>query len=180
MKPDNVLLSIPMPAADPRFARVLDLSGWPTLPSPRLPGGTATSETGAAALLASAGLAVKVCDFNSAACCTGAGDFTVYGGGGTPQFTAPECLMGMSRGVDGKHLDTWAAGCVLYTMLFGRCPFWAEENILIQFAIIGDELPMPGGIVSPAAEEILRALLQKDPAARLTLPAALQHAWLRS
>ena len=34
----------------------------------------------------------------------------------------------------------WSLGCVLFVLLFGHCPFWAEENnLLLQLNIMSDK-----------------------------------------
>eukprot|EP00928_Gymnodinium_smaydae_P074403 TRINITY_DN5745_c0_g1_i1.p1 TRINITY_DN5745_c0_g1~~TRINITY_DN5745_c0_g1_i1.p1 ORF type:complete len:391 (-),score=34.67 TRINITY_DN5745_c0_g1_i1:218-1339(-) len=181
LKPDNVLISVPIPANDSRFTRFLDLGNWPSLPSPRgtdgdIPG---NSSTNGKALLEQVRFSVKICDFNSAVACKPESS-TVYGGGGTPQFTAPESFSSGGSGVDGKALDAWAAGCLLFCCLFGRCPYWAEQNIMIQLAILTQDIVVPRGIISEDAENLLRDLLRKEPTSRLSIDAALQHPWLAS
>ena len=54
---------------------------------------------------------------------------------GTPDYLAPEMLMGMSYG---PEVDWWALGIILYEFMYGAPPFNADspqkifENILDQ------------------------------------------------
>eukprot|EP00438_Fugacium_kawagutii_P025744 Skav221040 [mRNA] locus=scaffold1448:167805:170899:+ [translate_table: standard] len=112
----------------------LDVSGWPQLKSPdskdagkaRAPGDSARRQLVAAAMgpLESAGgvrgaggqlrfaEVVKIADFNCAEECPG------------PNFEIFDAQGG------------WSMGCVLFVLVYGRCPFWAEENLLLQLQIM--------------------------------------------
>lgn len=182
LKPDNIMLTLPTPSADSRFARLLALKAWPSPTPPRQVGPVLEADgglcaSGIAELLDAAGFRAKVGDFNTAVTCEQP-ECTIYDAEGTPQFTPPECFMGTSGGVRGKPRDAWSLGCVLFTMLFGRLPFWATENITVQLMIMQDDLVIPRGIVSAQAEELISGLLHKDPTMRITQQAALQSAWL--
>jgi len=183
LKPDNIMNTLPTPSADGRFARLLALKGWPSLTPPRQVGplleanGSVQSDAGIAAFLEASGFRAKIGDFNTAATCEQP-ECLIYDAEGTPQFTPPECFVGASGGVRGKPRDAWSLGCVLFTMLFGRLPFWATENLTVQLMIMQDDLVIPSGIASPQAEEVITGLLHKDPAMRMTQQAVLQSAWL--
>mmetsp|Transcript_96835 Transcript_96835/g.172315 ORF Transcript_96835/g.172315 Transcript_96835/m.172315 type:complete len:372 (+) Transcript_96835:40-1155(+) len=173
LKPDNILLSNPTPC-DARFVQLLNLSAWPQL-SARAAGGAALGE-----VLASGGVAAKIGDFNTAALCS-APDFLIYDAEGTVQFTPPECFMDSQSGVRGKPRDVWSLGCTFFVMLFGRCPFWATENIFLQLKIMQEDLELPTGreSVSPAALDFLQTSLQKEPSLRPTCQQLLETAWLK-
>jgi len=218
LKPDNVLLSMPLPAADPRFVQLLGLQEWPSVVARPLPPleSAATSEvsctpaagpgpvTAAAdagesgpgvemaapesrtvsqagqlqSLLAKSGLVLKVSDFNTAVICD-TPDCLIYDAEGTTLFSAPECYVDRDRGIDGKKRDVWSLGCILFVMLFGRCPFWAEEALALQIMIMMEDFTLPHGILTSQAEDLIRSLLRKDPAGRPIVTSALQHSWLQ-
>lgn len=127
LKPDNVMLSMPVPVGDARFVRTLGIVAWPVLTKAKA--ACEAEAQGVLALLAHAGLTLKVGDFNSAAACSGP-ECLIFDAEGTQQFTPPECFMGSPTGNAGKPRDVWSVGCTLFTMLFGRCPFWEKENIV--------------------------------------------------
>lgn len=204
LKPDNVLLSVPLPAADPRFVRILALQEWPSVVARQLPphepaatnevadasDGGPGGETAAAesrklsqagqlqSLLATSGLVLKVSDFNTAVICDSP-DCLIYDAEGTTLFSAPECYSDRDRGIDGKKRDVWSLGCILFVMLFGRCPFWAEEALALQIMIMMENFALPHDIVSSQAEDLIRSLLHKDPAKRASVTSVLQNSWLQ-
>ena len=85
---------------------------------------------------------------------------------GTVSYMSPEQIRGQA--VDGRA-DLWALGVILYEMLTGRKPFAGEHDIAVAHAILHDEpqaLSAPGKDTSPALEDFVLQLLQKDPAKR--------------
>ncbi|CAJ1380801.1 unnamed protein product [Effrenium voratum] len=180
LKPDNLVLSRPIPA-DRRCVRVLGLAAWPQLSGSRgcseeLPGAELLQ------LLREHALQVKIADFNSAEECAPP-RCLIYDAQGTQHFTPPECFLGSDLGVPGKPRDMWSLGCVLFVLLFGHCPFWAEENnLLLQLNILSDkqvEMPTGGPELSAAVLQLLQSLLSKDAAKRPSAEGVLQSSWLK-
>jgi serine/threonine protein kinase len=106
---------------------------------------------------------------------------------GTKQFWAPELVTAASGTRPGDPLpeanydvkvDVWAAGFVLYTLLFGKEPF-KNQNEDAMYAEIrrGATIPTDAG-VSPGAHDLVSRLLSVDPRERPTADAALCHSWL--
>lgn len=102
----------------------------------------------------------------------GAAEDGVRGKAGTPGFWAPEMLMQERDGKGrryGPAVDWWSFGCLVYALLTSRGPFTvlggttADDNI----ATLTSEPDLAWAPFSPAATSLLRALLNKDPAARL-------------
>lgn len=105
---------------------------------------------------------------------------------GTFAFLAPEACSSGSSGYDAFTADLWAAGVCFYAMLFGRMPFGrgADNPLSLFEAIQSDDLfPLPlhlaadpaALVADTAALDLLTGLLNKDPASRLTLDAAVAH-----
>jgi serine/threonine protein kinase len=103
---------------------------------------------------------------------------------GTPVYAAPELIeilinVGEKKGY-GRPVDIWGVGIIMFSILGGYPPFWAEEDEMTYEKILcGD----PGYIrdywapVSDEAKDLLRQLFTVDPMKRPTATQALQHAW---
>lgn len=92
---------------------------------------------------------------------------TASGAGlGTAGYMAPEQIRG--KAVD-MRADLWSLGVVLYEMLTGTRPFSGDDIVSMSHAILNAEAPRPSVLRSPlprAVDELVSALLQKDPAQR--------------
>ncbi|XP_025067970.1 tribbles homolog 3 [Alligator sinensis] len=95
---------------------------------------------------------------------------------GCPAYVGPEILHTRPR-YSGKAADVWSLGVVLYTMLVGRYPFQEAEPTLLFSKIRHGAFAIPGGL-SPRARCLVRCLLRKTPAERLSTPGILLHPWL--
>jgi serine/threonine protein kinase len=95
---------------------------------------------------------------------------------GTPAYIAPEILL--DKGYEGFAVDIWSAGVVLYAMLYGTVPFKANNMSELQKMIIKAKFTLQDGI-SKESKDLLRQLLEKDPALRITIPNILAHPWMR-
>jgi len=196
IKPDNIMLSLKVPGADPRFARVLSIEEWPAVVEQHAQQAPAEAEGDAPQgpqgqqnhsadlcnlneLLSKFALTAKIGDFNTAAVCPQP-DCLIYDAEGTCQFTSPECYENSSAGVRGKLRDVWSLGCVLFTMLFGRCPYWAEQNMALQLMIMYENLVIPEGIISEQAQDLIGTLMRKDPNSRPFASSVLDHQWLQA
>jgi len=97
---------------------------------------------------------------------------------GTPSYLAPE-LLTLKQGADydGKAVDVWAAGVVLYVMLVGGYPFGDVGNgwdLVKRIATASYSLPVP---VTPACTDLLSRIFVVDPAKRATVTELQAHAW---
>lgn len=81
---------------------------------------------------------LKISDFGVSHVYSGEKDDVCRMTAGTPAFLAPEALHGDP--VHGQPADIWAMGITLYVMLFGRCPFFAKNPILLFRQIKEKEL----------------------------------------
>ncbi|MCA9566636.1 MAG: serine/threonine protein kinase, partial [Myxococcales bacterium] len=87
---------------------------------------------------------------------------------GTPAYMAPEQARG--DGVD-PRADLYALGVMLYRLLTGAVPFWADNPLGLAVQHLTEPVPpmevrAPGCNVPPGLEAIARRLLEKDPARR--------------
>ncbi|KAK6269000.1 hypothetical protein QUC31_013160 [Theobroma cacao] len=97
---------------------------------------------------------------------------------GSAYYVAPEVL----RRSYGKEIDIWSAGIILYILLSGVPPFWAETEKGIFDAITEGELEFesqPWPSISESAKDLIRKMLTMDPKKRLTSAQVLEHPWMR-
>ena len=94
---------------------------------------------------------------------------------GTPAYIAPEILK--DEGYEGFSCDIWSSGVVLYAMLYGIVPFRANNMSELQKMIIKADYKLQE-CISEEARDLLRGMLEKEPAKRLTVKKILEHPWL--
>ena len=96
---------------------------------------------------------------------------------GTPSYVAPEILLGKPYT---PAVDVWSIGVILYTLLIGSFPF-ANDDQQTLFRIICsgqmDTSQPEWGQVSDEVKDLLKGLLDVNPATRLTAADALNHTW---
>nr|XP_056701147.1 tribbles homolog 3 [Euleptes europaea] len=95
---------------------------------------------------------------------------------GCPAYVGPEILSSKSS-YSGKAADIWSLGVVLYTLLVGCYPFQDTKPASLFSKIRRGRFVVPEGL-SPKARCLIRCLLRKDPAERLTASGILLHPWL--
>ncbi|XP_057547826.1 calcium-dependent protein kinase 20-like [Amaranthus tricolor] len=98
---------------------------------------------------------------------------------GSPYYMAPEVL----KRNYGPEVDIWSAGVILYILLCGVPPFWAETEQGVAQAIIRSVIDFkrdPWPRVSDNAKDLVRKMLDPDPARRLTAQQVLDHPWLQN
>jgi len=110
---------------------------------------------------------------------------------GTPYYVAPEVINEKYS----EHCDIWSLGVVLFVMLFGYPPFYAEQDKFGSFtddkifSLVkkgfspvtkpGYGAHFPQAIpVSDSVKDLLSKLLVLDTAKRLSAEEALEHPWL--
>ena len=94
---------------------------------------------------------------------------------GTPLYMAPELVQ--ERPYD-HTADLWSLGVILYELYVGQPPFYTASIYALVHHIVKDPVRFPSG-TSPEFRSFLKGLLQKEPAARLTWPALLDHPFVR-
>uniref|UniRef100_A0A0G4G2J7 Protein kinase domain-containing protein n=1 Tax=Chromera velia CCMP2878 TaxID=1169474 RepID=A0A0G4G2J7_9ALVE len=92
-----------------------------------------------------------------------------------------KAIGGTRRVLKGGPRDVWSLGCLLFVMLFGKCPFWGESPLQLQMSVLYDPLKIPEDEreISAETRQLLEGLLAKDPEARLTLEGLLSHPLVR-
>ncbi|GAA0143873.1 hypothetical protein Leryth_003802 [Lithospermum erythrorhizon] len=98
---------------------------------------------------------------------------------GSPYYMAPEVL----RRNYGDEIDVWSAGIILYILLCGVPPFWAESEEAIAHAIIKGEIDFerdPWPKISDDAKDLVRRMLEQNPYNRMTVDEVLAHNWIQN
>ncbi|KAH7306731.1 hypothetical protein KP509_22G027200 [Ceratopteris richardii] len=98
---------------------------------------------------------------------------------GSPYYMAPEVL----KRNYGPEVDVWSAGVILYILLCGVPPFWAETEQGVAQAILRGIIDFrrdPWPRVSEKAKSLVRQMLEPDPRRRLTAQQVLDHPWLQN
>jgi len=96
---------------------------------------------------------------------------------GTLAYVAPEVLKKNYT----SQCDLWSMGVIVFVLLSGRMPFHgnSEEQMLDIKKGKYTFKPEYWSNVSEAGQEFTKALLELDPAKRLTSKMALDHQWLK-
>lgn len=92
---------------------------------------------------------------------------------GTLDYLAPEMVQGHGHN---HTLDLWSLGVLLYEMVVGRPPFQSTDHAQLISKILSLDIRYTA-FVSLEVQELVKALLQKDPAERLALDLVLRHRW---
>ncbi|KAI5673649.1 hypothetical protein M9H77_14013 [Catharanthus roseus] len=98
---------------------------------------------------------------------------------GSPYYMAPEVL----KRNYGPEVDVWSAGVILYILLCGVPPFWAETEQGVAQAIIRSVIDFkrdPWPKVSDNAKDLVKKMLDPEPSRRLSAQQVLDHPWLQN
>ncbi|EXC34219.1 Calcium-dependent protein kinase 30 [Morus notabilis] len=98
---------------------------------------------------------------------------------GSPYYMAPEVL----KRNYGPEVDIWSAGVILYILLCGVPPFWAETEQGVALAILRGVIDFkrePWPQISESAKSLVRQMLEPDPRKRLTAQQVLEHSWIQN
>lgn len=100
---------------------------------------------------------------------------------GSEEYTAPEILQNIPY--DGRQVDVWALGVVLFALLFGELPFnieYKEKPKNMYHRIARGEFKYPEHllVIPREAKELVNAMLQPLAKNRITIPEILEHPFL--
>ncbi|ETV73143.1 CAMK/CAMKL protein kinase [Aphanomyces astaci] len=94
---------------------------------------------------------------------------------GTPAFMAPEIIF--QETYDGKPVDAWSLGVVLYLMTVGRTPFDGKTTDALYKKVLGGAFDIPS-TVSPELRDLMGAILVVDANDRMRVEHIRHHTWL--
>ncbi|VUZ44416.1 unnamed protein product, partial [Hymenolepis diminuta] len=134
--------------------------------------------SGEEVLRLSRGYLVKLADFGVSVSISAFNQSEQVGAGQiTPAVQPPEVAKGDQSSFHGPALDVYSAGVSLFFMLTGRVPFSSPNVLQIFEAIAQGFYVIPGHISAPAAH-LIRGMMCKNPAKRLTLESVARHEWV--
>jgi len=97
---------------------------------------------------------------------------------GTPYYVAPQVLQGNYD----EASDLWSVGVIMYVLLCGYPPFYAESDAEVLQAVKAgkfDFTPADWNFVSSDAKELIKGLLRMDEKTRLNAESAYKHKWIK-
>ncbi|XP_028805795.1 calcium-dependent protein kinase 11-like [Neltuma alba] len=96
---------------------------------------------------------------------------------GSAYYVPPEVLLKHY----GPEADVWSAGVILYILLSGVPPFWAETEAGIFRQILHGKLDLesdPWPSISESAKDLVKSMLERDPKKRISAHEVLCHPWI--
>lgn len=94
-------------------------------------------------------------------------------------FIAPEIISGKPYG---KPVDVWSCGVLMYTVIGGYSPFYADKVIELCRQIVSGDVefdPRYWNHVSREAKDLIKRMLTVNPSHRITISEVLEHPWFR-
>jgi serine/threonine protein kinase len=117
---------------------------------------------------------VKIVDFGFSRCARSPGEL-FRTSCGSPAYAAPEILE--EKPYDGCMADMWSMGVILYALITGTLPWRANNQNVLYEQISRADYEIPA-TVSVLCSDLIRKLLNVNPALRLTAKEAGNHPWL--
>lgn len=96
---------------------------------------------------------------------------------GSIHYAAPELLQ--RKSYDGRKIDIWGIGVILYALVTGRLPFIEDKLKNTVNSIINNIPPIPYGNISAELTYVLIVLLTKTPESRPYLNIVAKYNWMK-
>jgi len=123
-------------------------------------------------------LEVKIADFGLSKDFTMASAMTTCCG--SPSYVAPEVLQ---QGVYNDLCDVWSIGVILYVLLSGYLPFYAETQDELFDKILSGQFSFRNKVwddVTPLAKDLISKMLTLDESFRPSAAKCLEHEWFKT
>ena len=99
---------------------------------------------------------------------------------GSVPYLPPEVLTKQETN-DGKKIDCWALGIIMYMLLYNTYPFYQKSNSSEKWwnitKIKNADFSFEENLRSKSSEDLIKHLLCKDPKKRFSVEDALNHEW---
>lgn len=95
---------------------------------------------------------------------------------GTPLYMAPELMQELPYD---QNADLWSLGCIAYELVTGHPPYTTSSILQLVKMVRAEPIKWPN-YLSDSCLSLLRGLLQKNPASRLSWPYLLYHPFIYS
>ncbi|KAG0053377.1 hypothetical protein BGZ90_006247, partial [Linnemannia elongata] len=130
-------------------------------------------------LLRSGDGTVKIVDFGVSEMFNKKGDDLTKKSAGSPAFMAPELCRHDHGEVSGRATDVWSMGVTLYCIRYGTLPYVSESILEMHRVIREEDYQIPNEETEdPLFVALIRKLLEKDPAKRITIEQLRTDPWV--
>eukprot|EP01087_Luapelamoeba_hula_P012824 TRINITY_DN361_c0_g1_i1.p1 TRINITY_DN361_c0_g1~~TRINITY_DN361_c0_g1_i1.p1 ORF type:complete len:351 (-),score=82.96 TRINITY_DN361_c0_g1_i1:244-1296(-) len=122
---------------------------------------------------------VKIADFGFSKSFAGEDAEKLMTSCGSPGYVAPEILTAESYD---KSVDMWSVGVIIYILLSGYPPFYADSAPALFKKIMDVKYDFDDSVwddISDSAKDLIRNLLVKEPNNRFTAKQCLEHPWVK-
>jgi len=122
---------------------------------------------------------VKIADFGFSKSFAGEDAEKLMTSCGSPGYVAPEILTAESYD---KSVDMWSVGVIIYILLSGYPPFYADSAPALFKKIMDVKYDFDDSVwddISDSAKDLIRNLLVKEPSKRFTAKQCLDHPWVK-
>jgi len=122
---------------------------------------------------------VKIADFGFSKSFAGDDAEKLMTSCGSPGYVAPEILTAESYD---KSVDMWSVGVIIYILLSGYPPFYADSAPALFKKIMDVKYDFDDSVwddISDSAKDLIRNLLVKEPSRRFSAKQCLEHPWVK-